>query len=124
MANVVKVRIYGKEYFLTTEETETYAHRLAAMLNQKIEKVTAGASSISKFDAAVLVALDCTDEAYKAATNIENIRTQIKKYADEASKASGAAEELKKENAALKAEIKRLEKELAVRKIVTDGGKK
>lgn len=122
MENVVRVRIYGKEYALTTEETETYAHRLAALLNQKLEKVSAGASSVSKFDAAVLVALDCADDAYKASTNIENIRTQIKKYADEASSASSEAEELKKENEALKAKIKKLEKELAVRKALSGEG--
>lgn len=116
MNNVVKVRIFGKDYILNTEETETYAMRLAAMLNQKLEKVTKGASSMSKLDAAALVALDAVDEAFKASTNIENIRTQIKKYADEASTATAAMEELSRENKALRERISQLEKELAVRK--------
>lgn len=116
MNNVVKVRIYGKEYILSTEETEVYAQKLAAVLNQKLEKVTIGASSMSKLDAAVLVALDCVDEAFKASTNIENIRTQIKKYADEASSATGAMDELVKENKTLKSKVAQLEKEVEVRK--------
>lgn len=124
MNNVVKVRIFGKDYLLNTEETETYAVRLATMLNQKLEKMTKGASSISKLDAAALVALDCADEAFKASANIENIRTQIKKYADEASKANAAAEELQKENKALKDRVAQLEKEVEVRKALSGGSKR
>lgn len=122
MNNVVKLRIFGKDYLITTEENESYARKLAAMLNQKLEKTTKGASSMSKLDAAVLVALDCVDEAYKASSNLENIRSQIKKYADEASQASAAADEAKKETAALREQIKKLEKELAVRKALSGNG--
>lgn len=119
MENVVKVRIFGKEYFLSTEESENYSQKLAMILNQKLEKTVKGVPSISKLDAAVLVALDCVDEAYKASTNIENIRSQIKKYADDASEATVKADELKKENAELKSQIKKLEKELAVRRALS-----
>lgn len=119
MENVVKVRIFGKEYFLTTEESESYAQKLAMLLNQKLEKTVKGVPSISKLDAAVLVALDCVDEAYKSSSNIENIRSQIKKYADDASQATVKADELKRENDELKSKIKKLEKELAVRKALT-----
>ena len=115
MANNVKLRIFGKDYTIATEEQESYARKLAAMLDQKMAKITKG-QSLAKLDAAALVALDCAD---KASANLENIRSQIKKYADDASKAMAAADEAKKECDKLKAEIKKLEKELAVRKALS-----
>ncbi|MBQ4095200.1 MAG: cell division protein ZapA [Oscillospiraceae bacterium] len=119
MNNVVKVRIFGKDYILNTEETETYALKLAALLNQKLEKTVKGASNMSKLDAAALVALDSVDEAYKSSANLENIRTQIKKYADEAAKSKEAVAELQIENKELREKIAQLEKEIAVRKALT-----
>lgn len=119
MNNVVKVRIFGKDYILNTEETETYALKLAALLNQKLEKTVKGASNMSKLDAAALVALDSVDEAYKSSANLENIRTQIKKYADEAAKSKEAVAELQLENKELREKIAQLEKEIAVRKALT-----
>lgn len=119
MNNVVKVRIFGKDYILNTEETETYALKLAALLNQKLEKTVKGASNMSKLDAAALVALDSVDEAYKSSANLENIRTQIKKYADEAAKSKEAVAELQIENRELREKIAQLEKEIAVRKALT-----
>lgn len=119
MNNVVKVRIFGKDYILNTEETETYALKLAALLNQKLEKIVKGASNMSKLDAAALVALDSVDEAYKSSANLENIRTQIKKYADEATKSKEAVAELQIENQELREKIAQLEKEIAVRKALT-----
>lgn len=119
MNNVVKVRIFGKDYILNTEETETYALKLAALLNQKLERIVKGASSMSKLDAAALVALDSVDEAYKSSANLENIRTQIKKYADEATKSKEAVAELQIENRELREKIAQLEKEIAVRKALT-----
>lgn len=119
MNNVVKVRIFGKDYILNTEETETYALKLAALLNQKLERIVKGASNMSKLDAAALVALDSVDEAYKSSANLENIRTQIKKYADEATKSKEAVAELQIENRELREKIAQLEKEIAVRKALT-----
>lgn len=119
MNNVVKVRIFGKDYILNTEETETYALKLAALLNQKLEKTVKGASNMSKLDAAALIALDSVDEAYKSSANLENIRTQIKKYADEAAKSKEAVAELQIENKELREKIAQLEKEIAVRKALT-----
>ena len=119
MNNVVKVRIFCKDYILNTEETETYALKLAALLNQKLEKTVKGASNMSKLDAAALVALDSVDEAYKSSANLENIRTQIKKYADEAAKSKEAVAELQIENRELREKIAQLEKEIAVRKALT-----
>lgn len=122
MKNVVKVRIYGKEYALTTEETETYTHKLASVLNQKLDKIPKG-SSLNKLDAAVLVALECLDEALKATTTVENIRTQIKNYADEASTAKAKLDEVLKENRMLTGRVSQLEKEVEVRKALGSGDK-
>ncbi len=116
MNNTVKIRVFGKDYILNTEETETYALKLSALLNQKLEKVVKSSSSMSKLDAAVLVALDSVDEAYKASANLENIRIQIKKYADEADRAKEQVASLEEENKALTEKLSALEKEIAVRK--------
>ena len=82
-----KVVIMGKEYVLTSEENKDYTERLAAALDKRIKDMRARFSSLSITDCAVLTALDCMDELGQANRNIDNIRTQIKDYVDDAGRA-------------------------------------
>ncbi|WP_295207250.1 cell division protein ZapA [Ruminococcus sp.] len=114
MKNKLKVTIYNRTYNLLSEETQGYTDKLAATINTKINAMLKGIPSISVQDAAVLTALDCLDELSKANQNIENIRTQIKDYVDDAGRARSQADEAQKEIRELKAKIADLEAQLEV----------
>ncbi|MFT3951806.1 MAG: cell division protein ZapA [Oscillospiraceae bacterium] len=123
MVGQVKVTIFGKSYTLKTEESEVYTHRLAEVLNKKLEAVAMSAVTLTKLDAAVLVALDCVDETVKSKSNLDNIRTQIKEYVDDAGEARLKCDELQKEIRALKEQIKQLERELEIANAVASAPK-
>lgn len=110
-----KVIIMGKEYVLTSEENKDYTERLAAALDKRIKDMRARFSSLSITDCAVLTALDCMDELGQANRNIDNIRTQIKDYVDDAGRARNQATGAQREIKILKERVEQLEKELAER---------
>lgn len=76
--------------------------------------MTAQCDSLSVQSAAVLAALSAFDEAQKANESIDNIRTQIKEYVDEACCARAERDEAVKETEALKAKIAELENALRI----------
>ena len=85
--NRVKVTISGKEYPLQTNESPEYIMGVARQLSKKIDTVVESSDNISTSAATTLVALSILDELEKANANIDNIRTQIREYVDEAGKA-------------------------------------
>ncbi len=112
--NKVKVTICGKEYSLKTEETASYFIGLAKKVDNTINQMTAQCDSLSVQSAAVLAALSAFDDAQKANESIDNIRTQIKEYVDEACRARAERDEAVKNEEALKARITELENELRI----------
>lgn len=115
MKNNVLVRIYGREYLLATEESQGYSEKLADMLNDKLQKIMAGKSELSRLDGAMLVALEALDDAYKNRKSIDNIRGQIKDYVEAADKAKAELEAVKKDCAEKLANSDRQIKELEAR---------
>jgi len=107
--NKVKVKIYNREYNLQTEEAQEYTKSLAKKLDSQIVQMMTGGAAVSLVDASVLVALSSLDECQKANDNIDNIRTQIKDYVDDAGDARLKCDELQKEIRALKQRISELE---------------
>lgn len=112
--NKVKVTICGKEYSLKTEETASYFIGLAKKVDNTINQMTAQCDSLSVQSAAVLAALSAFDDAQKANESIDNIRTQIKEYVDEACRARAERDEAVKNEETLKARITELENELRI----------
>ncbi|MEG0614579.1 MAG: cell division protein ZapA [Oscillospiraceae bacterium] len=84
MENKVRVIICGKEYALQTDEKPSYLIGLAKHLDRQICEMVNSADNISMQTAAVLIALSALDEASKSNESIDNIRTQIKDYVDDA----------------------------------------
>ena len=113
MKNKLKVNIYNRTYNLLSEESQEYTNKLALVINSKIKGMMKAIPSLSVQDAAVLTALDCLDELSKANQNIENIRTQIKDYVDDAGRARSQADEAQKEIRELQAKVHDLEEQLA-----------
>ncbi|MGN0674289.1 MAG: cell division protein ZapA [Oscillospiraceae bacterium] len=118
--NKVKVTICGKEFSLKTDETPSYLIGLAKKVDTEIYKMAASADNISVQSAAILVALQAFDEAQKANDSIDNIRTQIKEYVDDACQARLERDEAKKNEKAHLARISALENELKIKKMKSD----
>lgn len=96
MANRVVVNICGEEYTLVADETASYMQKVGAYVNDKLNDVLNGAK-VGRTDAAVLTAVNITDELFKAQAAAEQLRSQIKGYLDQANKAQSEVSELKRE---------------------------
>lgn len=115
MKNKLKVTIHNRDYTLISDETKEYTDRLASALNLKIKSLLSKCPSLSVTDAAVICALDVSDELAKANANVENIRSQIKDYVEEAGRARIQVDESQREIRNLKEKISRLDAELKAR---------
>ena len=96
MANRVVVNICGEEYTLVADETASYMQKVGAYVNEKLDEVLTGAK-VGRTDAAVLTAVNITDELFKAQAAAEQLRSQIKGYLDQATKAQSEVSDLKRE---------------------------
>ena len=96
MANRVVINICGEELTFIAEESSSYMQRVGAYVNDKMSEVL-DSSKVGRTDAAVLTAVNITDELFKAQAAAEQLRSQIKGYLDQASKAQNEVSELKRE---------------------------
>ncbi len=107
--NNYRIKIFNRELNITTDETLEYTQALADRLNEKLAEIVSGVGNLTLTDATVLVSLDCLDKAVRSEESAQNIRQQIKAYADDASKARQQVVEKENEIAALQKKIKKLE---------------
>ena len=96
MANRVVIDICGEEYTFVAEESPAYMQRVGSYVDGKIKEALT-ASKVGRADAAVLTAVNITDELFKAQEEADQLRRQIKQYLDQAGKAQNEASELKRE---------------------------
>ena len=96
MANRVVITICGEEYTLVADETSAYMQKVGSCGSDKMTEVMNDAK-VGRTDAAVLTAVNLTDELFKSQAAAEQLRSQIKGYLDEASKAQAEVSELKRE---------------------------
>ena len=96
MANRVVITICGEEYTLVADETSAYMQKVGNCVSAKMTEVMNDAK-VGRTDAAVLTAVNLTDELFKSQAAAEQLRSQIKGYLDEASKAQAEVSELKRE---------------------------
>lgn len=122
--NRIKVNICGKEYSLKTAENASYVLNLAAELEKKINDMVNSGNGVSIQTAAILIALSAMDDANKANQSVDNIRTQIKQYVDEAAKAMLERDEAIKDKESLKSKLSSLENDLKIQKIAGDVSRK
>ena len=117
--NKVRITICGKEFGLKTEEAPSYFTELAKKVETEIYNMMSE-SDISLHAAAMLVALAAFDECKKANDSIDNIRTQIKEYVDDACQARLERDEALKNEKAHLARISSLENELKIKRMKSD----
>jgi len=85
--NRVKVLICGKEYTLLTDEEPSYVYALARKLEKNIAELVGVNTNLSVYSASVMIALSTLDEMNHCNEDNDNLRMQLKNYADEASRA-------------------------------------
>lgn len=100
MKNAISVNIGGVELRLVSGENEEYTRRVAAHVDAKVNEVLKS-GNFSLVEAAILSAVNISDEYYKALETAENLRTQLKDYLEDGSR-------MKSEIADLRREISRL----------------
>ena len=109
MANRVVINICGEDYTFVAEESAAYMENVGAYVSGKMQEVLDGAK-VGRTDAAVLTAVNITDELFKAQSASEQLRSQIKGYLDEAGKAQNQVSELKREVFRLQQKLEHLQK--------------
>ena len=96
MANRVTMNICGQDYTLVAEESPSYMERVGKLVDAKLSEVL-DAAGVSRTDAAILAAVNMADELLKAQETADNLRRQIKSYADEANQAKNEASDLRRQ---------------------------
>lgn len=117
MYNKARLVVAGKEYVLKTSEDPEYISVLGKRLDEKINNVMNSSDTITLTSAAILVGIELLDEKLKVNDDIDNIRTQITSYVDEAASARLEVDKLKEKIEQQKREIKKLKTELELNQL-------
>ena len=88
--------ICGQDYTLVADESAAYMQKVGALVDQKMTELMDSAH-VSRYDAAVLAAINLADELYKQQDGSENLRRQLKEYLEEATKMKLELSEAKRE---------------------------
>ena len=96
MENRITVSICDEEYTFVAEEAPSYMQKVGAYVGTKMDEMLTGAK-VGRTDAAVLTAVNITDELFKEREAGDALRRQLKQYLDEASQAKNEVSELKRE---------------------------
>ena len=117
MKNIVKVKIYNRPFNLSTDDSEGYIRKISGIVDTKVRGIISAAPGTNIIDAAILTALEAVDEKQKAFATIDNLRSQIKDYVDDAGEARLKCDEAQKELRDLRAKVSELEKEVEIRRM-------
>ena len=96
MENHVAVIICDEEYNFVAQEAPSYMQRVGSYVDEKMSEVL-NTARVGRTDAAVLTAVNIADELFRAQEDGENLRRQLKEYAEEAGRAKSEISELKRE---------------------------
>lgn len=108
----VKVNICGRTYCLCTEESEEYVTSLAEDLDGKINRFMDDNPGTSVLSAAIMTALELTDDATRNEGDADNFRVQLKNYAEEAASAKTMVDKLRRAVEGLVQENRKLKSDL------------
>ncbi len=104
--NKVKLTIRGSNYVINTDESVEYTEELGRRIDERMAEIMKGSFFITATQAAILVALEMADELTKSEKNVENFRSQIKDYLEDAAKAKTERDYYKRELERYKTEAK------------------
>lgn len=104
--NKVKLTIRGSNYVINTDESVEYTEELGRRIDERMNEIMKGSFFITATQAAILVALEMADELTKSEKTVENFRSQIKDYLEDAAKAKTERDYYKRELERVKTEAK------------------
>ncbi len=104
--NKVKLTIRGSNYVINTDESVEYTEELGRRIDERMNEIMKGSFFVTATQAAILVALEMADELTKSEKNVENFRSQIKDYLEDAAKAKSERDYYKRELERYKTEAK------------------
>lgn len=96
MANVIRMKIGGMEYSITSDEDSAYIKGIASEVERKLNAIQKKSPFLSATMAAIVTALECMDETKKAEAENERLRLDIKKLLEETACAKLDSEILKR----------------------------
>lgn len=76
----VKLNIYGSDYIITSEDSESYVRMVGEKVDEKLRSILTKNPKISVSMAAVLLSLDFCDEVQKLQEKVQNLRNQLNDY--------------------------------------------
>jgi cell division protein ZapA len=79
----VRVTIVGEEYSLRSEASQEHAEAVANYVDRAIRKVMSSGSIVETHKAAILAALQITDELFTARENLEEVTGYMRALGDE-----------------------------------------
>jgi len=113
------VKINNAEYRITCAEDEEYVRHVAYHVDKKMRELITRDKRLSTSMAAVLTAVNISDEYMQAQEDNEKLRAQLLKYAEEAGtnklaldKLNAEISRLRAENQSLKMNVVKLETQL------------
>ena len=87
----VTIRVAGKDYNMTSSDSEAYVRRVAAYVDRKIGELTL-ATRLPAADAAVLTAITLADDAFKAQDENTRLRLELDQARLEIDRLSGESD--------------------------------
>ena len=87
----VTIRVAGKDYNMTSSDSEAYVRRVAAYVDRKIGELTL-ATRLPAADAAVLAAITLADDAFKAQDENTRLRRELDQARLEIDRLSGESD--------------------------------
>ncbi len=111
--NKVKVLINGAEYTLVSAEPAEYVQRVAIRVDRKLSEIKSENPQLTNVMAAMLTAINFSDEYIKLEDSSDNLRKQVAAYAKNESKLSAALDERTRRVKELESQVQELKIELA-----------
>ena len=87
----VTIRVAGKDYNMTSSDSEAYVRRVAAYVDRKISELTL-ATRLPAADAAVLAAITLADDVFKAQDENTRLRRELDQARLEIDRLSGESD--------------------------------
>lgn len=111
--NRIRLNICGAEFALTSDDSESYIHAIAEEVEAGITEMVEKNPHISIATAGIISALNYCDAQHKAEDAADNLRSQIKDYLEDSSRARTEADEARREVERLKKEMQTLRARLS-----------
>ena len=109
----IKVLIGGTEYTLVTSECEEYVQKVAIRVDRKLKEIKRESTQLTNAMAALLAAINLSDEYIKLEDSMDNLRKQIAEYSKNENRLTSALDERSSRVKVLEEKVQELKIKLA-----------